>query len=221
MTGKSRKGVIWDLDGVIADTAHYHRKAWQETFRKMGREFTEDDFKYSFGLRNYDIIPGILGKEISNEEINRISDEKEVVFRRLIAGNIKPLPGVIVLMKSLEDAGFQMGLASSTPRENIHLVLEGLGIRNYLKCVIAAEDVSRGKPDPQVFLLAAVKLGIEPGDCIVIEDAVAGVAAARSAGMRCLAITTTHPRGSLREADLIVDSLVEVSVDDIERLLAI
>ena len=214
------RAVIWDLDGVIADTAPYHLKAWQETFWEMGKEFTEEDFRHSFGLRNDAIIPKILGREMSRDEIERISCEKEAVFRRLIGNNVKPLPGVMELMKSLASAGFQMALASSTPRENIRLVIGALGIENYLKCVNAAEDVSRGKPDPEVFLLAAGGLGIEPRNCIVIEDAIAGVAAARNAGMRCLAVTTTHPRSSLKDADLVVDSLETVTVDDMERLLA-
>jgi len=214
------RAIIWDLDGVIADTAPYHLKAWQETFRKRGIEFTEDDFRHSFGLRNDAILAGILGKEISNEEINSISYEKEAAFRRIIGQNINPLPGVMELMKSLAAAGFQMALASSTPRENITLVIGSLGIKNYLQCMIAAEDVVRGKPDPQVFLLAAQGLGVEPGNCVVIEDAVAGVAAARSAGMYCLAVTTTHPRGSLKEADLIVDTLEAVTVNTLQKLLA-
>jgi len=214
------RAVIWDLDGVIANTTTYHLKAWRETFRKRGVEFNKDNFRHSFGLRNDDIIPVILGREMSRKEIDRISYEKEAMFRQLIGNKIKPLPGAIELMKSLAGTGFQQALASSTPRENIRLVIGSLGIEDYLRCMIAAEDVSLGKPDPQVFLLAAKRLGVEPGNCIVIEDAVAGVAAARRAGMRCLAVTTTHPRASLGEADLIVDSLVEVSVDDMERLLA-
>jgi beta-phosphoglucomutase family hydrolase len=219
MRVEEEKAVIWDMDGVIADTGPYHLKAWQETFSKRGIEFTENDFRHSFGMRNDAIIPVILGKEIMREEIDRISYEKEAVFRRLIGGDIKPLPGVIALMKSLAEAGFKMALASSTPRENIRLVTGSLGIEKYLESIAGAEDVQRGKPDPQVFLLAAEGLGVKLENCIVIEDAVAGVTAARRAGMRCLAVTTTHPRGSLREADLIVDSLEEVSVDDIERLL--
>jgi len=211
--------IIWDLDGVIADTAPYHLKAWQQTFRKRDVELTEEDFRHSFGLRNEAIIPGILRKEITGEEIERISSEKEEAFRRLIGQNISPLPGAIELMKSLAEAGFQMALASSTPIENIELVTERLGVKRYFQCIICAGDVSKGKPDPQVFLLAARGLGAEPENCIVIEDAVAGVTAAKRAGMRCLAVTTTHPRGDLKEADLIVDTLEAVTVDDMDRLL--
>jgi len=183
-------------------------------------EFTEDDFRHSFGLRNDTILASILGGEISPDEISSISTEKEKTFRRLIGQNISPLPGAIELLKSLTEAGFQLALASSTPVENIQLVTESLDIKHYFQCIICAGDVSEGKPNPQVFLLAAQGLGVEPVNCVVIEDAVAGVTAARRAGMRCLAVTTTHPRNSLKEAHLVVDTLEAVTIDDLERLLA-
>ena len=213
------RAVIWDMDGVIADTAAYHKQAWQETFQKRGVNFTEDDFKHSFGLRNDSIIPHILGEGVSQEKIAIIADEKEESFRRIIGQNIKPLPGVISLIKSLAEANFKLALASSTPIENIQLLTKSLGISSYFQSIVADKDVSEGKPSPQVFLLAAQKLGVEPKNCVVIEDAVAGVAAAKRAGMRCIAVTTSHPRGSLEEADLIVDTLESVTVPDLEKLL--
>ena len=220
MTASNNRAVIWDMDGVIADTAPYHQQAWQETFRRRGIDFTEDDFKHIFGLRNDSIIPHILGEGMSQEEIAIIADEKEESFRRIIGQDIKPLPGVIGLIKSLTEARFKLALASSTPIENIQLLTKSLGISNYFQSIVADEDVSEGKPNPQGFLLAARKLGVEPKNCIVIEDAVAGVTAAKRAGMRCLAVTTTHPRQSLKEADLVVDTLEAIKVDDIDRLLS-
>jgi len=219
MQGSSARAVIWDLDGVIADTAPYHQRAWQETFRKRGVKFTEEDFRQSFGLRNDTIISNILDKEISQEEISGIAKEKEESFRRGIRDNIKPLPGVIKLIKSLDADKFQQAIASSTPQENIRLVTEGLDIRNYFQVIIGDEDVSEGKPNPQVFLLAAERLEVEPKHCIVIEDAVAGVSAAKRAGMRCLAVTNTNPRNNLKEADLVVDSLEVITMSDLEGLL--
>ena len=111
-----------------------------------------------------------------------------------------------------------MALASSAPIENIRLVIAALGINDYFQSIICDKDVTEGKPNPQVFLLAAERLGVEPGDCVVIEDAVAGVTAAKRAGMRCLAVAGTHPRHSLAEADLIADTLEAVSAKDIEVL---
>ena len=213
------KAAIWDMDGVIADTAPYHLKAWQEVFQKRGVNFTEEDFRRSFGQRNDTIINNTLGRDASPAEIEAISVAKEKNFRQRIRHNIKPLPGVIKLIDSLKEHGFRMALASSAPVENIQLLTIGLGINNYFQSVISDDDVTEGKPDPQVFLLAAQELGVDPENCIVIEDAVAGVIAAKRAGMCCLAITNTHPRDSLTEADLVVDTLEAVSANDLEGLL--
>ncbi len=219
MPGNSAKAVIWDMDGVIADTAHYHLRAWQEAFQKRGVNFTEETFRESFGQRNDTIIGKVLGQGVSQEEINAISNEKEASFRQAIRQHIRALPGVIELMNSLARNGFSLALASAAPMENIRLLTEGLGIDRLFQGIVSAEDVAEGKPNPQVFLLAAERLGVKPENCIVIEDAVAGVAAAKRAGMRCLAVTNTHPRASLAEADLIVDTLAEVTVPDLADLL--
>jgi beta-phosphoglucomutase family hydrolase len=216
--GKTR-AVIWDMDGVIADTAPYHLKAWQEVFQKRGVKFTKEDFRHTFGQRNDTIIKNTLGEETSQAEIEAIASQKEACFRQRIRPNLKPLPGVAALLKALSQADFKMALASSAPIENIQLLTRSLDINSYFQSIISDKDVTEGKPNPQVFQLAAQRLGVEPENCIVIEDAVAGVTAAKRAGMRCLAITSTHPRPSLAEADLIVDSLEAVSVNDLEELL--
>lgn len=208
------------MDGVIADTAPYHLKAWQEIFQKRGVKFTEDDFRHSFGQRNDTIIKNTLGDKVSQDEIEAMANEKEESFRRRIGQNIKPLPGVIELLRSLKEHRFKMALASSAPMENIQLLTQSLGISSYFQSIISDEDVTEGKPSPQVFQLAAQKLEAEPENCIVIEDAITGVTAAKRAGMHCLAVTTTHPGHSLMEADLVVDTLEAVSVSDLERLLS-
>ncbi len=220
MLRNEARAVIWDMDGVIADTALYHRQAWQEALLKRGINFTEEDFRRGFGQRNEEIIRHILGEQVSQDEINAIANEKEEGFRRRVGNNLKPLPGVMELMKALAECDFKMALASSTPLENILLLNEGLGIAQYFQAIVSADDVTEGKPSPQAFLLAAQKMGIEPRNCLVIEDAVAGVTAAKRAGMRCLAVTNTNPRVSLVEADLIVDSLEEIQVNDLIRLLS-
>ena len=219
MSKSEAKAVIWDMDGVIADTAPYHLRAWQEVFRERGVKFTEEDFKHSFGQRNDTIIGKTLGEEISQEEIDAISDKKETSFRSRIKRNLKPLPGVTKLITSLKEHGFKTALASSATIENIHLLSTGLGIKNCFQTIISDKDVAEGKPSPQGFLLAAQRLGVEPGNCIVIEDSVAGVTAAKRAGMHCLAITNTHPKRSLKQADLIVDTLEAITAKDLEGLL--
>ena len=207
------------MDGIIADTAPYHLKAWQEVFQKRGVKFTEEDFKHRFGQRNDTIIRATLGESISPSEIDVIASEKEENYRQRVRHNISPLPGAVKLIKSLKEHGFSIALASSAPIENIQLVMRELGIEDSFQAIVSGREVKEGKPSPQGFLLAARKIGVEPENCIVIEDAVAGVTAAKRAGMHCLAVTNTHPRSSLKEADLIVDTLEKVSGNDLKRLL--
>lgn len=219
MSRSNTRAVIWDMDGVIADTAPYHFKAWQYVFQKKGVDFTENDFRRKFGQRNDTIIRATLGENISQSETDAIANDKEENYRQRVRQHIKPLPGAVELLRALKEYGFSVALASSAPVENIQLVIRGLGIENSFQAIVSGREVKEGKPSPQGFLLAAKKLGVEPKNCIVIEDAVAGVAAAKSAGMHCIAVANTHPRESLREADLIVSTLETVSVPDLEGLL--
>jgi beta-phosphoglucomutase family hydrolase len=215
------EAVLWDLDGVIADTGPYHCQAWQEVFQPRGLNFTEEDFKRHFGRRNDTIIRDIAGDSISQQELDIIATEKEINYRNRVTRNIKPLPGAIELIRTLGEHGVKMAIASSAPMENILLILKSLGIKDCFQAIVCGREVAEGKPNPQVFLLAAKKLGVEPQDCVVIEDAVAGVTAAKSAGMKCLAVTNSHPQHSLIEANLIVDTLVTVSVSDLLNLFSL
>ncbi|MDO8567473.1 MAG: HAD family phosphatase [Dehalococcoidales bacterium] len=211
------KAAIWDMDGVIADTAPYHYQAWRETFRKRGFNFSEEAFKRHFGQRNDTIIKTVIG-DISSKEFEAAAAEKEADYRRRVNGNIKALPGAIELMKALRERGVKMAVASSAPMENIKLILDALGISGYFQAIVWGREVTEGKPSPQAFLLAAKKLGIKPENCVVFEDAIAGVAGAKTAGMKCVAITNTHPRGKLEQADLVIESLVKIGLDDLEKL---
>ena len=182
-------------------------------------KYTEEEFRHNFGLRNDTIIRNTLGEQISPSEIDAIAREKEETYRKVVRRNIRPLPGAVELIKSFREHKFKMAIASSAPMENIQLVTRSLGIYNCFQAIVTGRDVAEGKPSPQGFLLAAERLGVKPKNCVVIEDAVAGVAAAKTAGMRCLAITSNHPRQSLKQADLIVDTLEAVTVNDLEGLL--
>jgi len=212
------EAVIWDMDGVIADTAPYHFKAWQEVFQKRGINFTTEDFKHNFGQRNDSIIRYAIGKNVSPDEVDVIASEKEENYRQRVAPNIKPLSGAIELIRALKEHRVKMAIASSAPMENIQLVTRGLAVNNYFQVIVWGRQVTEGKPSPQAFLLAAKRLEVEPENCVVIEDAVAGVTAAKRAGMKCLAVTNTHPEISLKEADLVVDTLEAISVDDLSGL---
>lgn len=216
--GSPAKAVIWDMDGVISDTAPCHLQSWQKVMARRGVRVTAAAFRRTFGQRNDIIIGTLLGGRASPEEIEAIAREKEAVFRRIARDRLRPLPGVGPLLESLRRGGYRLALASSAPMANISFIVRKLGIAGCFDALVSGEDVTEGKPNPQVFLVAAMRLGVDPARCLVIEDAVAGVAAARKAGMFCLAVTNTHPAARLREADLVVASLTEVSTADIEAI---
>lgn len=218
MSDNKLQAVLWDLDGVIADTGSYHCRAWQEIFSRMGIDFTEEHFIKHFGQRNDTIIRDTVNESISQGELDDIADRKEKTYRRLIADNIQALPGAVELLKALEEKEIPSALASSAPPENVNIIVQGLGIESLFKAVACGREVTEGKPSPQVFLLAAEKLEAAPANCLVIEDAIAGVAGAKRAGMICVAVTNSHSGDSLKEADLVVTSLEDVDVDVLLRL---
>ncbi len=218
MSDGKLEAVLWDLDGVIADTGDYHYRAWQDVFGQRGVTFTKEDFMRHFGRRHDTIIRFALGDDISREEFDIITREKQENYRRIVADNIKPLPGAIELIKSLNNHRIKTAIASSAPLENIEIIIRGLGIYDCFQAIAWGTEVPEGKPSPQIFLLAARKLGVEPGNCVVIEDAIAGVSAAKQAGMKCIAVTNSHPISSLRKADLIVSTLEAVDIDDLNVL---
>jgi beta-phosphoglucomutase family hydrolase len=209
---RSKRAILWDMDGVITDSSSFHSAAWQETFAKKKVNFTNEDFNKLFGTRNDFIIRNILGEGLTEEDIKTIVQEKESSFRAKAKGNIKPFPGVINILDSIKKGNFKLALVSSAPKENIDFATGELGIEGYFDCIVFGHEVAESKPSPQIYLLAAKKLGAEPKDCIVIEDSPYGIKAAKLAGMKCLAITNTHPREELNEADKVVDSLEEVDL---------
>ena len=209
---RSRKTILWDMAGVIADSGSFHFAAWQEVFARRGTKFTKDDFTSLFGSRNDFIVRTIIDQDLSEEDVKLIAEEKEKRFRDKAKGNIKPFPGVMKLLNSIKQGNFKSALASSAPKENIDLTCDELNIRSSFKYVVSGREVAESKPSPQIYLLAAEKLGAEPHDCIVIEDSPLGVKAAKAAGMRCLAVTNTHPEQELKEANKVVDSLEEVDL---------
>jgi HAD superfamily hydrolase (TIGR01509 family) len=209
---RSRRTILWDMDGVIADSASFHFAAWQEVFRRRGIGFTKDDFTRLFGTRNDFIIRTITGKDIREEGVRLILEEKEKLFREKARGKLKPFPGVMKLLNSIRQGNFRSAITSSAPTDNIDFTCDELNIRPYFMSIVSGKEVPASKPSPQIFLLAAQKLGAEPRDCVVIEDSPLGVEAAKAAGMRCLAVTNTHPSKELEKADKVVNSLDEVDL---------
>jgi beta-phosphoglucomutase len=224
MTASTPGGVIWDMDGTLVDTAELHFAAWVRICEERGRPFSRADFAATFGRRNPEILRHLFGDGLSETELADLGDRKEVLYRDAARAGVSLLPGVRPLLEGLHRAGFRQAIGSSAPRANLELILELTGVAPLLQAVVGSEETQRGKPDPQVFQVAAGRLGLPPGRCVVAEDAVAGVQAARAGGMKCIAVTFVghHPPESLRRAgaDLVVASLEEVSVQTIRDLLS-
>jgi beta-phosphoglucomutase len=214
-------GVLFDNDGVIVDTAEGHFRSFQKLGEDVGYAISYEVFASLFGRHNRDIFPILIGHDLPADEIEDLSNRKEAIFRDIIRGNIVPLPGVPELLRGLREAGIHVAMGTSTPRENVELILGSLNLMRYFEVIVAAEDVTRGKPDPQVYLLGAQRLGLEPVRCVVVEDAVAGVQAALNGGMKALGVTTNHPRAALAHAHRVVDSLAEVGPADMLALAAL
>jgi HAD superfamily hydrolase (TIGR01509 family) len=212
------KAVIWDMDGVIADTEEQHYQSWLFAFQKQGVDFSPQEVKDHFGQRNDIIIRAALGTKTTPQLVESIAEDKEIYFRQKAIGRTIAFPGVSELLQRLEKLSIVSAVASSAPHENVLLILKELKLEKYFRAIVFGLEVAEGKPSPQAFLLAARKLQVEPVNCLVIEDAVAGVMAAKSAGMKCIAVTNTHEGKDLAQADMIVSTLQLVGIDDIERL---
>lgn len=212
-------GALFDWDGVVIDSSTQHEKSWKLLGEEEGRGLPGDHFKRGFGMKNEVIIPRILGWTDDPEAVRRLSLRKEALYREIIrAEGIGALPGVRELLATLRDHGVPCSVASSTHRENIETVFDALGIREYFSAVITSEDVSHGKPDPEVFLKSAEALGKAPQRCVVFEDAHVGIEAGLAAGARVIAVATTHPIESLSDAHLAVSTLEAVDWDTVTGL---
>jgi beta-phosphoglucomutase len=204
--------VGWDLDGVLVDSGEAHRAAWIALGREINRPFTDADFLRTFGMANPDIFR-VTWDITDPTDVAAWSERKETLFRDQ-ARALHPLSGAVELVRALRAAGWRQAIGSSAPRANITLLLDVLGLAGQFDAIVSGDDITRGKPDPQGFLLAFERLGVPPARGFVIEDAVAGVQAGKAAGAQVVAVTTTRARADLLAAgaDLVVDHLTALNV---------
>jgi beta-phosphoglucomutase len=213
--------VLWDLDGVLVDTAEFHYQTWAQTLGEIGVPFDRPTFKHLFGRNNVSTITAVLGYSPPPELIASLGERKESLFRQQIRGQAQPLPGVRPWLERLQASGVPQAVASSAPQANIDALIDELGLRSYFTVLVAGDDLP-AKPDPAVFHTAARRLGVSPQDnalLVVIEDSLAGVEAAHRAGMKCIAVATTHPASALKAADLVVEHLDRLSPDMFEMMI--
>ena len=212
-----RRAVLWDVDGTLIDSSEYHWLSWHDALAAENFPITREQFAATFGQRNDEILRAYFPAYTSDERA-RVGEAKERAYRELIrARRLKLLPGVRRWLDRLREDGWLQAVASSAPRLNLDAIMSALGLEKYFAAVASAEDVTAGKPDPQVFLAAARKLGVAPARCVVVEDAPAGTEAARRAGMRSVGVLSSH--AALR-ADLVVRTLEELPDAAFDELLA-
>jgi len=214
------RAVLWDLDGVLADTSELHYESWWEVLPHFGLKMTWEQHLATFGRNNAAILAYLTREARDPAWVEEVSQAKEEAFRRLARKRAKALPGAKAWLERLQAWGIRQAVASSAPLENVDTLVEALGMRPYLDALVSGERLP-AKPDPAIYLEAARRLGIDPRHCLVVEDAIVGVEGARRAGMRSLAVTTTHDAKALSGADLIVGSLEDVAEDRMRKLLGL
>ena len=205
------------MDGTLIDSEEFHWISWRDTMAKEGIAISHEEFLASFGRRNDAILSQWLGSAATPERIERVGNAKEVRYRDLVRKNgMPPLPGVAKWLQELHEQGWRQAIASAAPRANVDAILKALGAADYFQAIVSAEDVHLGKPDPEVYLVAAARAGASPDRCIVVEDAVAGIEGARRAGMRSIGVG--HNSQHLA-ADVRVQSLDLLDSDAFDRLV--
>ena len=217
-----KRAVIFDVDGVLVDSYQAHFESWKRLFSDLGHDYTEDAFRANFGRTSGEILDEWSRRHAVNWDqamIRALDDRKEALYREVISENFLAIDGAEELIQGLHADGFDLAVGSSGPPENVEVVLKRLAGAEKFSAVVSRTDVARGKPDPEVFLLGAQRLGLPPSACAVIEDAAPGVAAANAAGMASIALVGTTTAEHLAAANLVVDSLRELNPVVIRNLI--
>ena len=216
----SSPAVIFDMDGVLVDSYRAHFNAWRRSAAARGVELTEAMFVGIFGRPNLETIPLIAKTPLSQYEVETWSADKEAFYRETLRDRVPIMDGAITLIEHLHDAGFLLGIGTSGPRENVEYLLAALPNYSSISAVISSEDITRGKPFPDVFLATAKLMGTDPRMCAVVEDSIAGIDAASRAKMTAIALTGSAPLCQLQaKADLVVESLKLLSSTQILNLI--
>ena len=212
-------GAIFDWDGVIIDSSRHHEESWNRLSAETALPLSPGHFKKGFGMKNEYIIPNVLHWTDDPDLVHRYSLRKEELYREVVLEwGISPLPGVTEWLKELQKHQIPCALGSSTHRENIETGVKLLGFGAFFQAIVTADDVSHGKPDPEVFLLAAKRIGTDPAQSVVFEDTLVGIEAAHRGGMKAVAVATTNPAELLSDADVVVHRLDELRVEQLEKL---
>ncbi|MDQ1830269.1 HAD family hydrolase [Massilia scottii] len=217
----TRRAFIFDMDGTIVDNMSFHTESWIAFFQRRGKDIDADEFfRATAGRQGKEIIRSHMGEHLNDDEVRVLNDEKELVYRELYEPHRKTVVGFDGLIALAKEMNVALAVATAAPNANITFTLDGLDLRRHFDTVVGAADVARGKPHPDVFLLAAERCGVAPEHCIVFEDAPLGVEAARRAGMRAVVLTTTLPAAAFAEFDNVVHIASDFSELTIDALFS-
>ena len=199
------KAVIFDMDGVICHTNPFHSIAFQQFFAKRNLNPTEEEYAaHMYGKNNGYILSHFLGRKIEGEELTILEDEKEGLFREIYKSEVNPITGFMEFFAKLKSEGILTAVATSAPRANLDLIIGTLGIGAQMQSQLAAEDVAKHKPDPEVYLKSAAKLGVKPEECLVFEDSFSGASAGINAGMKVVGVLSSHTEDELPTCDFYI-----------------
>ncbi len=213
------QAVIFDLDGTLIDNNAYHIEAFRAFYDKIGKPFTLDEYKQHINGRvNREIFNYVFNTTLTPEKVEEYTNEKEGLYRELYGAHIKPITGLIDFLTELEAAKIPKAVATSGIIPNINFMFEHIPIRNYFFSVIDSTQITHGKPHPEIFLKAAVSVNAVSSECIAFEDSLPGIQSAKAAGMKVVALTTTHTAEELQGADLIIKDYTEISLTKLRQL---
>ncbi len=213
---------LFDMDGVLVDNHQYHTKSWQQFSERYGRSITSDQYaQFINGRIAADSMPYVMQRPLLADEVVSLTEEKEAIYRELYASAMTPTPGLIPFLTSLQHHKVPMAVGTSAPVSNIGFTLDGIAIRSYFSAIVDASMIHRGKPDPEIYLAAAHRLGVSPERCVVFEDAFSGIEAGLRAGMAVVALATTHSRDELTDtkAQLIIDDFTQLTYEGMVKLV--
>ena len=213
---------LFDMDGVLIDNTSFHVNAWLQFAQKHGRLLTKEQYVENINGRiSADAMAYVFQRPISPGELIVLTEEKEATYRELYRPHLQPAPGLLDFLTALKAQNVRLAVGTSAPESNVLFTLDGLPLRPYFDTVVDASMIQRGKPDPEIYLIAAERVGVEPANCVVFEDALAGIEAGLRAGMTVVALATTHTREELAGtgAALIVDDFTELTIDQVRALI--
>ncbi|MBG6233653.1 HAD superfamily hydrolase (TIGR01509 family) [Pedobacter sp. CAN_A7] len=213
--------VIFDMDGVICHTNPYHSLAFREFFSTRNLNPTDEEFAaHMFGKSNSYIMSHFLQRKIESAELLELEEEKEGLFRKIYEAHVDPITGIVPFITDLHDHGVKLGVATSAPKANLDLILSKVPIREMFGSIMASENVTKHKPDPEVYLTSAKNLQVDPSQCLVFEDSFSGISAALNAGMKVVGVLTSHQKEELPPCDLYINNYTELSFDQVKKLLS-